>query len=126
MVVSNFDFRHAGNFVFRFGSILFDNNFMRNYNVIMKANIVQIGNSKGVRIPKTLLEQLQFEKSVEFQVLPEGLLLRPVQEPKKNESNPRENWNEMFQTALAETDDDGEDFADWNQVGPTEFDEKEW
>lgn len=92
----------------------------------MKVNIVQIGNSKGVRIPKALLEQLQFEKSVEFQILPEGLLLRPIQEPKKNKSKPRENWTEIFQTALAETDDDGEDFADWNQAGLTEFDEKEW
>ena len=92
----------------------------------MKANIVQIGNSKGVRIPKTLLEQLQFEKSVEFQILPEGLLLRPVHEKKENNSQPRADWDEMFQTALAENDDDREEFADWNQAELTEFDEKEW
>lgn len=92
----------------------------------MKAKIVQIGNSKGIRIPKALLEQLQFEKSVEFQVLPEGLLLRPVHEKKENKSAPRKNWDEMFRTALAETGDDSEDFADWNQAGLTEFDDKEW
>ena len=91
----------------------------------MKTSIVQIGNSKGVRIPKTLLEQLQFEKSVEFQVLPEGLLLRPVHEKKGNDV-PRENWDEMFQTALAETGDDAEEFADWNRNSLSEFDEKEW
>jgi len=92
----------------------------------MKANIVQIGNSKGVRIPKTLLEQLRFEKSVEFQITPEGLLLRPVHERKQSDSPPRTGWNEMFQTALAEDGDDAQEFADWNQTGLTEFDDKGW
>ncbi len=92
----------------------------------MKVNIIQIGNSKGVRIPKILLEQLHFEKSVEFQVLPEGLLLRPVHEKKENDSPPRTGWNEVFQTALTETGDDHREFADWNQAGLTEFDAKEW
>jgi len=92
----------------------------------MKASIVQIGNSKGVRIPKTLLEQLRFEKSVEFQVLPEGLLLRPVYEKAENDLPPRSGWDEMFQTALAENSDDSAEFADWNQAGLSEFDEKEW
>jgi antitoxin MazE len=91
----------------------------------MKVNIVQIGNSKGVRIPKTLLEQLQFEKSVEFQVLPEGLLLRPIHE-KKETDLPRTGWNEIFQTALAENGEDQKEFADWNQAGLTDFDETEW
>lgn len=92
----------------------------------MKANIVQIGNSKGIRIPKILLEQLQFEKSVEFQVTPEGLLLRPVHERKENDSLPRLGWDEMFRAALAENRDDAEEFADWNQTGLTEFDAQEW
>ena len=92
----------------------------------MKANIVQIGNSKGIRIPKILLEQLHFDKSVEFQVTPEGLLLRPVHEPAENNSQPRAGWDEMFQAALAETGDDGAEFADWNQNELTGFNSKEW
>ena len=92
----------------------------------MKANIVQIGNSKGVRIPKTLLEQLRFEKSVEFQVTPEGLLLRPVHEKSENDSEPRAGWDEMFRAALAEKGDDRAEFADWNQTELTTFDETEW
>ncbi len=91
----------------------------------MKASIVQIGNSKGVRIPKALLEQLQFKQSVEFEILPEGLLLRPVHE--QTNTNARAGWDEMFQAALAAGGgDDREEFADWNQAGLTEFDEKEW
>lgn len=89
----------------------------------MKANIVQIGNSKGVRIPKALIEQLKFEMTVEFEILPEGLLLRPV---KETSPRPRANWKEMFQKALAEEGDDSKEFAEWNQANLTEFDEKEW
>jgi antitoxin MazE len=92
----------------------------------MKANIVQIGNSKGVRIPKTLLEQLRFEKSVEFQVTPEGLLLRPIHEKSENDSEARAGWDEMFQAALAEPDAAATEFADWNQAELTKFDEREW
>jgi antitoxin MazE len=92
----------------------------------MKANIVQIGNSKGIRIPKVLLEQLRFEKSVEFQVTPEGLLLRPVHELEEKESQARAGWDEMFQTALNKTGDDSAEFADWNQTELAEFDRKEW
>lgn len=92
----------------------------------MRANIVQIGNSKGVRIPKTLLEQLRIEQSVEFEILPEGLLLRPVRERAKNERPPRAGWGEMFRASVAESGDDAEEFSDWNQNNLNEFDEKEW
>ena len=89
----------------------------------MQTNIVQIGNSKGVRIPKALLEQLRFGQTVEFEITPEGLLLRPVRQPKT--SVPRKGWAEMFENALAE-DNDSENFSDWNQTNLSEFDEKEW
>ena len=92
----------------------------------MRANIVRIGNSKGVRIPKTLLEQLQIEQSVEFEILPEGLLLRPVHEQPKSERPARAGWDEMFRASTAESGDAAEEFSDWNQNYLSEFDEKEW
>ena len=91
----------------------------------MKTQIIAIGNSKGVRIPKALLEQLKFEKTVEFEILPEGLLLRPVREKQKRQ--PREGWEQMFRAALAAGEtDDSEEFADWNENSLTSFDEEEW
>ena len=91
----------------------------------MKTNIVTIGNSQGVRIPKALLEQLKFEKTVEFEILPEGLLLRPIHE--KEERKPRAGWDEMFKAALASGEsDDSEEFSDWNVSNLSSFDEKEW
>jgi antitoxin MazE len=91
----------------------------------MKTSIVQIGNSKGVRIPKALLEQLKFEQTVEFEILPEGLLLRPVKEENGPEP-PRGGWTEMFRQALREEGDDAAQFADWNRSALTEFEETEW
>ena len=89
----------------------------------MKANIVQIGNSQGIRIPKILLEQLKFEKTIELEVLPEGLLMRPV----SAQSQPREGWAEQFAAALVENGaDDAREFADWNENALSAFDEKEW
>lgn len=91
----------------------------------MRTQIVTIGNSKGVRIPKALLEQLKFGKTVEFEVLPDGLLLRPI--PEKTEHAPRTGWDEMFQAALASGEsDDSSEFADWNESSLSRFDEEEW
>jgi antitoxin MazE len=86
----------------------------------MKANIVQIGNLQGIRIPKILLDQLKFEKTVELEVLPEGLLMRPVSKP------PHADWNEKFAAALAESGDEAQEFTDWNERSLTVFDEEEW
>ncbi len=38
----------------------------------MKAQIIQIGNSKGIRIPRPLLEQCQLEDEVELEAQPSG------------------------------------------------------
>ena len=42
------------------------------------AHLVKIGNSQGVRIPKSLIEQTELEgKELRFQVVNEGLLISP-------------------------------------------------
>jgi len=46
-----------------------DKNYLSNYNVItMKASIIKIGNSKGVRIPKALLEESKLPDTVDLSV----------------------------------------------------------
>lgn len=55
----------------------------------MQVPIVQIGNSKGIRLSKTLLEKYQFTDKVEL-VLEEGyILLKPI-------AKPRQNWEKAF------------------------------
>lgn len=85
----------------------------------MKTNIIQIGNSQGIRIPKAILEQLQFKKEVELEVIEDGLLLRPLIQP-------RANWTEMFAKALKNQDSDADEFTDWERTTLSSFDEDEW
>lgn len=64
----------------------------------MKANIVTIGNSQGIRIPKILLDQSGLSGEVELEVCDEGILIRSAKKP-------RGGWNESFRQ-MAENNDD--------------------
>jgi antitoxin MazE len=56
----------------------------------MLVSLIQIGNSRGIRIPKSILQQLKMEGMVELEVHNKEILLRPVHR------KPRENWAEEF------------------------------
>jgi antitoxin MazE len=56
----------------------------------MKVNIVSIGNSKGIRIPKSILDQCNFNKEADLEVEHNKLVIKPVK--KKN----REGWDNAF------------------------------
>ena len=59
------------------------------------AELIQIGNSKGVRIPKVLIEQAGLEgRELELRLVQGGLLIRPVRQP-------RQGWDEIVRTAVA-------------------------
>lgn len=64
----------------------------------MKTQIIKIGNSKGIRIPKPLLEQSNLDGEVELEVCDEGLLI-------KSSSKPRHNWSKFFKE-MSENDGD--------------------
>ncbi len=79
----------------------------------MKAQIIQIGNSQGIRIPKMMLEESRIIGEVELELHSDGILIRNAQKP-------RAGWDEAFRSA-AEDDDElpGESIK-------TGFDKKEW
>ncbi len=82
----------------------------------MRAHIIKIGNSKGIRIPKPILEQTGIMEDVELEVENDHIIIRPV-------SNPRVGWDIAFRT-MSETDDDrlmlvAEDISD-------SWDDEEW
>ena len=56
----------------------------------MKVNIVSIGNSKGIRIPKSVLEQCNFNKEAELEVENNKIVVKPVR------SKAREGWDKAF------------------------------
>ncbi len=64
----------------------------------MKASIIRIGNSKGVRIPKPLLDQCRLEGIVELEARGGELVLRPAK-------SPRTGWGEAFKRMAQEGDD---------------------
>lgn len=56
----------------------------------MLVSIVPIGNSKGIRLPKAILEQLQIADTVELEVDNQQIILKPVH------LSPRKGWLEAF------------------------------
>ena len=56
----------------------------------MTASIVQIGNSRGIRLPKNILRELKIKNEVEMTVSNDSLII------KNADRKPREGWNEAF------------------------------
>jgi len=79
----------------------------------IKARIVRIGNSQGIRIPKTLLEQSGISTDVEIELQDGYLVIRAVSR--------RKSWDEAF-AAMAEQKDD----TLLDDVSTTEWDQAEW
>lgn len=64
----------------------------------MKINIIQIGNSQGIRLPKSVISQCGFKDTIEAEIKDGKLILSPIQEP-------RVGWREAFE-AMAKAGDD--------------------
>lgn len=64
----------------------------------MKARIVPIGNSQGIRIPKPLLEQTGMSGEVEISAERDSLVIRPARKP-------RANWAAAFRKMADRGDD---------------------
>jgi len=79
-----------------------------------KTKLVQIGNSRGIRIPKTLINQADLESGVEIATEGNALVIRSAKRP-------REGWAEQFK-AMAERGDD----RLLDEPAATEWDKTEW
>lgn len=85
----------------------------------MKTKLVPIGNSKGIRIPKALIQQAGLNGSVEMIVRGNELVLRAVRRP-------RAGWDEAMAKAVKEHGNElTQEDKEW-MASPNEFDEKEW
>ena len=65
----------------------------------MKANIIRIGNSQGVRIPRPILEKCGLRGRVEMNVEDNPLVIAPVQEA-------RDGWSDAFKRMTEQGDDE--------------------
>jgi antitoxin MazE len=82
----------------------------------MRARIVRIGNSQGIRIPKPLLEQSGLGEEVEIEVQHQQIIIRAAERP-------RHGWEAAFRS-MAEHEDDA--LLGPDAVGSSEWDEEEW
>jgi len=65
----------------------------------MLLKVVRIGNSKGIRVPKAILEQCQIEDQVELEIEDGRIIL----EPKRK--TPRQGWGKAFRAMATARDD---------------------
>ncbi|MFY7667083.1 AbrB/MazE/SpoVT family DNA-binding domain-containing protein [Flavobacterium sp.] len=80
----------------------------------MEVSIIKIGNSKGFRLSKTILERYNITDKVEMILENEQIVLRPI-------AKPREGWDKAFQKMHENGDDqlllndvfEDENFDEW-------------
>ncbi len=65
----------------------------------MRARIIKIGNSKGLRIPKPILEQTGITDDVEIEVEKNRIIIRPVKDV-------RDGWDDAFKLMGQKGDDE--------------------
>jgi antitoxin MazE len=82
----------------------------------MLTKIVPIGNSRGIRIPKAMIEHCGFGDEVELQAKGGALILRPVR-------TPRVGWAAAFGQMAATGDDH---LVNEDAPTATQFDAEEW
>jgi antitoxin MazE len=65
----------------------------------MLISVVQIGNSKGIRLPKTVIEQCAINDKLDMEIKDNEIILRPVNK------NPRVGWADKFKLMAKNGDD---------------------
>jgi antitoxin MazE len=80
----------------------------------MELSVIQIGNSKGVRLSKTLIEKYNITDKVELILEKDRIIIKPI-------SSPRKDWEKAFK----KMNENGEDHLLFNDVFKNENHE-EW
>jgi antitoxin MazE len=81
----------------------------------MKVNLIRIGNSKGVRIPASVIKECGFDEEIEMRVEQGVIVLSPLR-------GVRQGWDAAFEK-MAAAGDDAALIADTLETG---FDSEEW
>lgn len=80
----------------------------------VRSKVVSIGNSRGIRIPRVLLEQAGLTDEVEMTVQGNQLIIRSAHQP-------RLGWDAQFASMSERSDDRLLD-----ESPPTQWDEEDW
>jgi len=84
-------------------------------------NLINIGNSQGITIPSTFIEQAHLKnRDIQFKIVTEGLLISPVYQ-----KSVREGWKESIEAILKEHGQEIQD-DDWLDAPLVSNEEWEW
>lgn len=80
----------------------------------MEISIINIGNSKGLLLSKTILKKYNLKDKVDITLEKEQIIIKPIKEP-------RQGWEESFKKMAENGDDellipdvfDDEEFEEW-------------
>ena len=81
----------------------------------VKTKVIRIGNSRGIRIPKVILDQCHINDEVEIEINEDCLVIKSLR-------TAREGWDSAFQK-MHESKDDVLVMSD---IIPNDFDQDEW
>jgi antitoxin MazE len=81
----------------------------------MKAHVVRIGNSRGIRIPKSVIVRCQLHGAVDLIVQQRQLLIRPAKA--------RTGWDQAFEQMHRHG---GDQLLDPESLPSSEWDRKDW
>jgi antitoxin MazE len=80
----------------------------------MELKVVRVGNAKGFRLSKTVLEKYNIKDKVDMILEEDQIILRPIDEPRKG-------WDEIFEMLGSDTEGllipdvfEDENFEQWN------------
>ena len=82
----------------------------------MRTHLIEVGNFRGIRIPKSLLEISGLENEIEMKVQGSSLVLKAPE-------HPRAHWEEAF--AKDTTNELDVEEEEWSAF-TNDFDEEEW
>ena len=82
----------------------------------MRTRLVRIGNSRGIRIPKVMLDRAGLADEVDIQLCEGALVISPV-------AATRAGWDEAFRQMAARGDDA---FIHDEELGASSWDDEEW
>jgi antitoxin MazE len=82
----------------------------------MKTQLIKIGNSRGIRLPKAVIDQAGLKDEVELHVQGDSIVIRQAK-------HPREGWEEACRLMAERGDDKLIDDCQWPL---TRFDQEEW
>lgn len=84
----------------------------------MEAKLIRIGNSKGIRLPKSMLVQTGMTERIEIEARGNFILLRPIREP-------RSDWEAIFAKSKHELSNEDRAWLDADLTSDSITDEGE-